>query len=444
MQTHFTADQLADPKIREADDILRKCVHCGFCTATCPTFVITGDERDSPRGRIWMMRELLESPDSISADTGHHIDRCLGCLSCMTTCPSGVDYAHLAEIGREKLDELVPRPLGDRLLRRLLAATIPYAARFYALLWLARVGRPFAPFMPAQMRAALAKLPTRISLLDPVGANTQSYLPTQQINNESNNKSKLRANHKIRRVALLAGCAQRALDPEINASTIRVLNRLGIEVVVRSEAHCCGALAHHIGETEAADKSVRQALRAWQDEIKNGGLDAIVVNASGCGTMVKDYGHLLKDDRELGHLAAQISAMTMDISQVLAEIGINSIIEPAPEGGRPELAYHSACSLQHGQKIHDLPQQLLRSAGFTVTQPVNPHLCCGSAGVYNILQPDMADGLRTRKLDSLRKTGAIAVAAGNIGCISQLDEVALPVRHTVQFIDWASGGPSPL
>jgi glycolate oxidase iron-sulfur subunit len=444
MQTHFTADQLADPKIREADDILRKCVHCGFCTATCPTFVITGDERDSPRGRIWMMRELLESPDSISADTGHHIDRCLGCLSCMTTCPSGVDYAYLVEIGREKLDELVPRPLGDRLLRRLLAATIPHAARFYALLWLARVGRPFAPFIPAQMRAALAKLPTRIPPLDPVGANTQSYLPTQQINNENNNESKNESTQKIRRVALLAGCAQRALDPEINASTIRVLNRLGIEVVVRSEAHCCGALAHHIGETEAADKSVRQALRAWQDEIKNGGLDAIVVNASGCGTMVKDYGHLLKDDRELGHLAAQISAMTMDISQVLAKIGINSIIEPAPEGGRPELAYHSACSLQHGQKIHDLPQQLLRSAGFTVTQPVNPHLCCGSAGVYNILQPDMADGLRTRKLDSLRKTGAIAVAAGNIGCISQLDEDALPVRHTVQFIDWASGGPSPL
>ena len=440
MQTHFTADQLVDPKIREADDILRKCVHCGFCTATCPTFVITGDERDSPRGRIWMMRELLESPESISADTGHHIDRCLGCLSCMTTCPSGVDYAHLVEIGREKLDELVPRPLGDRLLRRLLAATIPHAARFYALLWLARVGRPFAPFMPAQIRAALAKLPTRIPALDPVGANTQSYLPTQQ----SKNKSKLPAGQKIRRVALLAGCAQRALDPEINASTIRVLNRLGIEVVVRSEAHCCGALAHHIGETEAADKSVRQALRAWQDEIKNGGLDAIIVNASGCGTMVKDFGHLLKDDRQLGHLAAQISAMTMDISQVLAEIGINSIIEPAPEGGRPELAYHSACSLQHGQKIHDLPQQLLRSAGFTVTQPVNPHLCCGSAGVYNILQPDMADGLRTRKLDSLRKTGAIAVAAGNIGCISQLDEDALPVRHTVQFIDWASGGPSPL
>ena len=444
MQTHFTADQLADPKIREADDILRKCVHCGFCTATCPTFVITGDERDSPRGRIWMMRELLESPDSISADTGHHIDRCLGCLSCMTTCPSGVDYAYLVEIGREKLDELVPRPLGDRLLRRLLAATIPHAARFYALLWLARVGRPFAPFIPAQMRAALAKLPTRIPPLDPVGANTQSYLPTQQINNENNNESKNESTQKIRRVALLAGCAQRALDPEINASTIRVLNRLGIEVVVRSEAHCCGALAHHIGETEAADKSVRQALRAWQDEIKNGGLDAIVVNASGCGTMVKDYGHLLKDDRELGHLAAQISAMTMDISQVLAKIGINSIIEPAPEGGRPELAYHSACSLQHGQKIHDLPQQLLRSAGFTVTQPGNPHLCCGSAGGYNILQPDMADGLRTRKLDSLRKTGAIAVAAGNIGCISQLDEDALPVRHTVQFIDWASGGPSPL
>ena len=429
MQTHFTAEQLADPKIREADEILRKCVHCGFCTATCPTFVMTGDERDSPRGRIWMMRELLESPDSISADTGHHIDRCLGCLSCMTTCPSGVDYGHLVEIGREKLDELVPRSIADRMMRGLLAATIPYATRFHALLWLARLGRPFAPLMPARMRAALAKLPTRISSLDPVGASTRSFAP---------------AKPRIRRVALLAGCAQRALDPDINASTIRVLNRLGVEVVVRSEAHCCGALAHHIGETAAADRSVRQALLAWQDEIRNGGLDAIVVNASGCGTMVKDYGHLLDGDREFGHIATEISGMTMDISQLLAEIGIETIIEPAPDGGRPVIAYHSACSLQHGQKIHDLPQQLLRSAGFAVTQPVNPHLCCGSAGVYNILQPEMADGLRTRKLDSLRQTGAIAVAAGNIGCISQLDEDALPVRHTVQFIDWASGGSSPL
>ncbi len=429
MQTHFTAEQLADPKIRKADEILRKCVHCGFCTATCPTFVMTGDERDSPRGRIWMMRELLESPDSISADTGHHVDRCLGCLSCMTTCPSGVDYGHLLEIGREKLDELVPRSIADRMMRWLLAATIPYAARFHGLLWLARLGRPFAPLMPTRMRAALAKLPTRIPSLDPIGASTRSFAP---------------AKSRIRRVALLAGCAQRALDPEINASTIRVLNRLGVEVVVRSEAHCCGALAHHIGEIAAADRSVRQALLAWQDEIRNGGLDAIIVNASGCGTMVKDYGHLLKGDREFGYLAAEISGMTMDISQLLAEIGIETIIEPVPNGGRAEIAYHSACSLQHGQKIHDLPQQLLRSAGFAVTQPVNPHLCCGSAGVYNILQPEMADGLRRRKLDSLRQTGAIAVAAGNIGCISQLDEDALPVRHTVQFIDWASGGPSPL
>lgn len=437
MQTHFTAAQLTDPKIREADEILRKCVHCGFCTATCPTFVITGDERDSPRGRIWMMRELLESPDSITADTSHHIDRCLGCLSCMTTCPSGVDYAHLLEIGRGKLDQLVPRSVGDRLMRRVLAATIPYAKRFHALLWLAKLGRPFAPLMSASMRAALTKLPSKISTLDPIGAITRSYPP-------ANLQAKIKSTRKIKRVALLAGCAQRALDPDINASTIRVLNRLGVEVVVRSEAHCCGALAHHIGEIAAAEKSVSQALLAWRDEIKNEGLDAIVVNASGCGTMVKDYGHLLRGDRELGPLAAKISAMTTDISQLLAEIGIDQIIESAPDGGRPEIAYHSACSLQHGQKIHNLPQQLLRSAGFKVTQPINPHLCCGSAGVYNILQPQMADGLRTRKRDSLRQTGAIAVAAGNIGCISQLHEDALPVRHTIQFIDWASGGPSPL
>ena len=429
MQTHFTAEQLADPKLREADAILRKCVHCGFCTATCPTYVMTGDERDSPRGRIWMLREVLESPETVSVDTGYHIDRCLGCLSCMSTCPSGVDYGHLVEIGREKLDEIVPRRFIDRMMRRLLAMTIPHAGRFHALLRLSRLARPFATLMPAQIRAALKKLPVDVPPLDKVGASTARYAPSGK---------------RVKRVALLAGCAQRAIDPEINASTIRVLNRLGVEVVVRKEAHCCGALAHHIGETEAADEAARQSLLAWNDEINGEGLDAIIVNASGCGTMVKDYGHLFKEDARLSAIATHISGMTLDISQLLAEIGIKDILQVAPETGRGTIAYHSACSLQHGQKIHDLPQQLLREAGFDVRQPLNPHLCCGSAGVYNILQPEMADGLRQRKIDSLQATGAIAVAAGNIGCIAQLDETGLPVRHTIQFIDWASGGPSPL
>lgn len=437
MQTHFTPAQMADPQIAEADKILRSCVHCGFCTATCPTFVITGDERDSPRGRIWMLRELLETPASVSAETSFHIDRCLGCLSCTTTCPSGVDYPHLLDIGREKLDILVPRRAVDKMMRRCLAMVIPYAGRFRALMQLARIGRVFRWAMPAQMRAALAKIPAHIPAFDRVGSKTELFKP-------AHDTAMLAKSSPIKRVALLAGCAQRALDPEINASTIRVLNRLNIEVVVRAEAHCCGALAHHIGETKSAHKTVRAAIRAWHDEITTGGLDAIVVNASGCGTMVKDYHHMMKDDAELAQMAQVVSDKAVDITELLARLDLDSVLTPLPAEGRARLAYHSACSLQHGQKIHDLPLALLKQAGFDVVQPQNGHLCCGSAGVYNILQPEMAGELCSRKLHSLDQTGAEFVAAGNIGCITQLNRDQMPVRHTVQFIDWASGGPKPL
>ena len=426
MQTHFTEIQLLDPQVREADAILRKCVHCGFCTATCPTYVMTGDERDSPRGRIWLMRELLESPDSVSSDTGIHLDRCLGCLACTTTCPSGVDYHHLIEIGRDRLDRQVRRPWADRLMRRMLVHVIPHAARFHLMIRLGRIGSLFAPVMPERIRAALAKLPRKPPSFDRVGGRTMRFEPRVKA---------------IRHVIVLAGCAQRALDPAINASTIRVLNKLGVRVTVRAEAFCCGALAHHIGEADAARSAIRSTLLAWRDEIRSGAVDAIVVNASGCGTMVKDYEHVIGDDPELKDIAAQVAGLTRDIAELLDELPLNTIIDPAPEG-RGVVAYHSACSLQHGQKIHDLPVSLLRQAGFEVRQPLEPHLCCGSAGVYNILQPDMADGLRRRKLDNIRDTGAPIVAAGNIGCIQQLDG-EIPVRHTIQLIDYASGGPPP-
>ena len=433
MQTHFTEAQLADPLIREGDAILRTCVHCGFCTATCPTFVMTGDERDSPRGRIWMLREVLERPESASKDTSYHIDRCLGCLSCTSTCPSGVDYAHLLDIGREKLDSLVPRQATDKLMRRMLAAIIPHAAKFQAMMRLANLGRPLSFIMPQMMRAALQKLPRKMPGLDPVGSQTETFAV-------SSSAGKV----PVKRLILLAGCAQRALDPEINASTIRVLNRLGVEVIVRKEAHCCGALAHHIGETKQADAAMRAAIYAWHEEITAGAIDAIIVNASGCGTMIKDYGHLMRHDAAMAPLAAAISAKAKDVSELIADLDLASIIQPHVTSACGPLAYHSACSLQHGQKIHDLPLALLRQAGFDVAQPVNGHLCCGSAGVYNILQPAMASALQQRKLTSLQNTGAVAVAAGNIGCITQLDSDALPVRHTIQFIDWASGGPRPI
>ena len=429
MQTHFSPEQLSDPKIQEANDILRKCVHCGFCTATCPTFVETGDERDSPRGRIWLMRELLESPQTASKDTRHHLDRCLGCQSCMTTCPSGVDYIHLLEIGREKMDVIAPRGLADKLMRRMLGMIIPHAGRFHMMMRFAVLGRIFAPLLPRQLQAALGKLPQSLPKLDAIGSQNKVF-PAEKP-------------QPVKRVVLLAGCAQRALDPAINQSTIRVLNRLGVQVVVRAEAHCCGALIQHIGETESAVKTIRLAIDAWDSEINGKGVDAIIANASGCGTMVKDYGHIMADDPAYAAKAKHISALCKDVSEIIGDIGIDDIIQPIDDGARPVVAYHSACSLQHGQKIHDLPQELLRRAGFDVRQPVNGHLCCGSAGVYNILQPDMADNLKARKKDSLVNTGADYVAAGNIGCIAQLDNSTLPVRHTVQFIDWASGGPKP-
>jgi len=424
MQTHFTDTQLQDPQIREADSILRKCVHCGFCTATCPTYVMTGDERDSPRGRIWLMRELLESPETVSADTGYHLDRCLGCLACTTTCPSGVDYHHLIEIGRERLDARVARPLADRMMRRVLARVIPHADRFRMMMRLGRFGALMAPILPAAMRAALAKLPSRLPAIDRVGAKTMEFQPRAQ---------------RTRRVILLAGCAQRALDPAINASTIRVLGKLGVQVTVREEAFCCGALAHHIGERDQAHEAIRSTLLSWREELDKGDVDAIITNASGCGTMVKDYAHLVGDDPELGDIARRVSALARDITELLADLPLADIVEAAPEG-RGAVTYHSACSLQHGQKIHDLPMQLLREVGYEVKQPLEPHLCCGSAGVYNILQPQMADGLRRRKLENVSRAGAPMVAAGNIGCIQQLDG-DIPVRHTIQYIDWACGGP---
>jgi glycolate oxidase iron-sulfur subunit len=299
-------------------------------------------------------------------------------------------------------------------------------------MYLAKLGRLVAFAMPKSMRAALQKLPLHIRDLDPVGSRTQQYAPPAA------------GKAPVRRVILLAGCAQRALDPDINASTIRVLNRLGLEVIVRKEAHCCGALAHHVGATKMADATIRATIQAWHEEIATGQIDAIIANASGCGTMVKDYGHVMRHDPEMAPLAAAISAKTKDICEILAELDLQSILHPQAVSGYGTLAYHSACSLQHGQKIHDLPMSLLRQAGFDVVQPVNGHLCCGSAGVYNILQPAMADELQQRKLTSLRDTGANAVAAGNIGCMTQLNSDDLPVRHTIQFLDWASGGPKPV
>ena len=425
MQTHFSDEQLADEQIKQADDILRKCVHCGFCTATCPTFVLTGDERDSPRGRIWMIRDFLEQDSPPDSRLQYHLDRCLTCLSCMTTCPSGVDYMHLVDIGREKLDKHTPRPLADRLVRWLLSMVVPYAGRFHLALRAARLAKPVSFMLPRRLRAMVSLAPATSHSLDPIGATDRLYADNIIT--------------PVRRVMLLAGCAQRAIDPEINAATVRLLNRLGIEVEVREQAACCGALAHHISAHDKAKQTICQTADAWRDEIEAGTIDAIIVNTSGCGTQLKDYAGLLAGEPEYAEIGQKISKLTMDISELLASI--DTLPQNVPNG--LTVAYHAACSLQHGQKVLQAPKQLLARAGFKVVSPAESHLCCGSAGVYNVLQPELSQQLQVRKLSALNATNADIVAAGNLGCINQLASGAMPICHTVQLLDWAYGGPEP-
>ena len=423
MKTEFTAEQLADPKIARANEILRACVHCGFCTATCPTYQVLGDELDSPRGRIYLIKDMLENNRVPDEKTVRHIDRCISCLACMTTCPSGVHYMHLVDHAREYIEARYRRPLGDRLLRWVLARILPYPMRFRVALLGARIGRPFARLMPdARLRAMLEMAPKHIP---PVSRNDdpQSFAPQGA---------------RRMRVALMTGCAQRALNTDINDATIRLLTRLGCEVVVAEGAGCCGALTHHMGKTGESHATAARNIRAWAREMDGAGLDAIVINTSGCGTTVKDYGHMFRLD-PLASDAARVSAIAMDISEVLMRLDL-------PEGGEKGLtvAYHAACSLQHGQKIKTYPKDLLRRAGFIVAEPADSHLCCGSAGTYNLMQPAISRQLKARKLRTLEAVKPDVIAAGNIGCMMQIGAGArVPVVHTVELLDWATGGPRP-
>ena len=427
MQTRFTKKQLAVPDIARADEILRKCVHCGLCTATCPTYLVTGDERDSPRGRIWLMRDLLEGKAGAAETAGHHLDRCLTCLSCMTTCPAGVDYGHLVDIGRRYVEGKRELPLVDRVTRKALIAVLSRRGPAWAALLAAYLLRPLAALVPGRLGALLRIAPRSLPRLDPTGSKDRVY---------GAETSPPRA-----RVALLQGCAQRAIAPGINAATIRLLNRLGVEVVVRKDAACCGALAHHAGEAEGAHDRMGATIRSWSNEMEHGKLDAIVVNASGCGTTVKDYADMFRDDPGLANEAAGISALACDITEFIDRIGLGGVV-PGVAGGR-SVTYHSACSMQHGQGIRSLPGKLLEQAGFSVREPAESHICCGSAGIYNALQPELSDKLRVRKIDALNRSGGDIVAAGNLGCINQLAGADAPVVHTVELLDWATGGPVP-
>jgi glycolate oxidase iron-sulfur subunit len=423
MQTHFTPAQLANPDIRTADKILRACVHCGFCTATCPTYVLLGDELDSPRGRIYLIKDMLENDRPASAEEVKHIDRCLSCLACMTTCPSGVDYMHLVDHARHHIEKTFGRPLLDRAIRRVFGFVLPRPALFRAALNLAKLGKPFAGLLPAKLRAPFAMAP--------------SVIPKPSVWDQPRVISGPQPN--TRRVALMTGCAQKVLSPQINEATIRLLTRHGCEVVIAEGAGCCGALNHHLGQDEGLGFA-RKNILAWSHAMASGGLDAIVINASGCGTTVKDYGFMFRDDPELADKAAEISSLARDITELMSEIGL---IAPVNATGR-RVAYHSACSLQHGQKIRNEPKQLLKDAGFAVLDPPEGHLCCGSAGTYNLLQPEIANELRDRKVANIESTRPEMIAAGNIGCIAQIaGATKLPVVHTVELLDWATGGPRP-
>ena len=428
MQTNFTAEQLADPHVAEAESILRKCVHCGFCTATCPTYVTLGNELDSPRGRIYLIKDMLENGRPADKQIVTHIDRCLSCLACMTTCPSGVDYMHLVDHARIHIEKTYKRPLMNRLTRAILAVTLPYPARFRAALGLARLGRPFAGLFK------------RIPALRPMGA----MLDLAPRSIPAAGDSARPATHapkaaKRGRVAILTGCAQPVLDPGINAATIRLLIRLGVEVVVPEGEGCCGALVHHMGREGQALDSARRNVDVWTREIDKGGLDAIVITASGCGTTIKDYGHMLRLDPAYAEKAKRVSALAKDVTEYLSTLDL-----PVQEKKNLTVTYHSACSMQHGQKITMAPKILLKNAGFTVRDPAEGHLCCGSAGTYNIMQPEISEKLKARKVKNLEATKPDVIAAGNIGCMTQIcSGTAVPIVHTVELLDWAYGGERP-
>ncbi len=424
MQTNFTLAQLADPHMASSEKILRACVHCGFCTATCPTFVLLGDELDSPRGRIYLIKDMLENDKPAVEQVVKHVDRCLSCLSCMTTCPSGVHYMHLVDHARKHIEETYRRPFADRWLRRILEVVLPRPGLFRPALIAAWFAKPLARFFPGRLGAMLGLAPGSIP--------TPSWMDRPQTFKAEGGR---RA-----RVALLSGCAQQVLDPAINEATIRLLTRHGVEVVIPRRAGCCGALTHHMGKEEAALEAARKNVDAWSREMDLDGLDAVIINASGCGTTVKDYGFMLRGDPAYAERAGALAGITRDITEFMTDIGL----QPAVRDVDLKVAYHSACSMQHGQKITQAPKQLLTTAGFTVKDVPEGHLCCGSAGIYNIMQPEIAGKLRDRKVANIERTSPDLIAAGNIGCLTQIKEgTSIPTLHTVELLDWATGGPAP-
>ena len=424
MRTSISPDRLQNPDVRVSEQILRTCVHCGFCNATCPTYLLTGNELEGPRGRIYLIKNILEETIEVTDRTVEHIDNCLACLACETTCPSGVTYSHLLEEARPRIEGEYRRPLVDRLLRAALTLLMPHPWRFRLAMRLAAAGRALRFLAPAGMRHVLdmapAAVPPPARLARPGRTAPQGT--------------------RRARVALLTGCAQQVLGPQINDATVRLLTRLGVEVVVPPGMGCCGALTFHMGERRRSLDLMRNNIDVWHREMEEEGLDAIVLNTSGCGTAVKEYDYIFRNEPEWAERARAVTALVKDVSEVVAEMGLGEVRNAT--GMR--VAYHDACSLQHGQKVKEQPRQLLQQAGFEVVEVPEAHICCGSAGTYNLLRPEMAGQLLERKAGNITAVEPQLVAAGNIGCLEQIGRgIEQPVVHTVELLDWATGGPRP-
>jgi glycolate oxidase iron-sulfur subunit len=396
--------------------------------------VLLGDELDSPRGRIYLIKEMLEKDQKPTQEVVKHIDRCLSCLACMTTCPSGVNYMHLVDQARVKIEKDYTRPLSERLLRDVLAWVLPRPGLFRLSMTMARLARPLAALLPStskqsnpnllsRVKAMLTMAPKQLPAAGPSGGSIFPAIGARR-----------------GRVALLQGCAQQVLAPRINQAAISLLTRHGVEVVLVRDEQCCGALTHHLGRDGDALARARANIGVWLGEADRGGLDAILVTASGCGTVIKDYGFMLREDPEFAAPAAKVSALAKDISEYVSAMDL-----PKPDKQSDlVVAYHSACSLQHGQKITQAPKELLSKNGFVVKDIPESHLCCGSAGTYNILQPDIASRLRDRKVANIAMVKPDIIAAGNIGCMVQIaGGTSVPVVHTIELLDWATGGPRP-
>jgi len=430
METNFSKEQLKDKDNKSSEKIFRKCVHCGFCNATCPTYNIFGDELDGPRGRIYLIKDMLENNKPANDKIVKHIDRCLSCYSCMTTCPSGVNYMHLIDHARTHIEKTYKRPFMDRIIRDLLSMILPRSNYFKFIGIISRMFKPIKFIFPTSIRAMITMAPITFP---------KKTLPNMKIYPCKNKKK------SVARVALLTGCVQKVLSPSINEATIRLLNRHGVEVVVLKQIKCCGALNHHLGKEKLAHEDFKKNILTWYDEYLKNGLDAIISNTSGCGTILKDYKFIFRSDADLKKKAKKISELSKDITEYLEEnVKLNFIKHKENKKAEYKIAYHSPCSLQHGQKVHDIPKNLIKKTGNLVFDIPNGHICCGSAGTYNLLQSEIANKLLKNKIENIEKVKPEFISTGNIGCITQIAKgTKIPILHTVEIIDWYTGGPKP-